>query len=68
MSADRVVGCDVIRKDHLGGNIVVVPKGQGVPDDVELTMRERELVHPALRRSDKRVMRSSGHGFWFEDA
>ena len=47
VSADLVVGCDVIRKDALGRNVVVVPKGQGVPDDIELTDRERGLVQRA---------------------
>jgi hypothetical protein len=65
ISADRVVGCDVIRRDHLGRNVVVVPKGQGVPDDVELTARELEQVRPAPKKGPK-VMRSSGFGFWFE--
>ena len=66
ISAERVVGCDIVRRNHLGQCVVVVPKGMGVPDDVPLTERERGLVQPAPRRSDKRVMRSSGFGFWFE--
>jgi hypothetical protein len=65
ISVDRVVGCDILRRDHLGRRIVVVPKGQGVPDDIELTDRERALVRPAPRKRPP-VMRSSGFGFWFE--
>ncbi len=65
ISAERVVGCDVIRKDHLGRNVVVVPKGAGVPDDVPLTEREQSLVRPAPKY--ERVMRSNGHGFHFTE-
>ena len=65
VSAERVVGCDVIRKDHLGRNVVVIPKGQGVPSDIPLTERELSLVRPAPKL--ERVMRSSGHGFYYAD-
>lgn len=65
ISSERVVGCDVVRTDHLGRNVVVVPKGAGVPDDIPLTERERSLVRPAPKT--RRVMRSSGHGFFYVD-
>ena len=65
ISADRVMGCDIVRKDNLGRNVVVVPKGAGVPDDIALTDRERSLIVPAPPKRPQ-VMRSSGYGFWFE--
>lgn len=64
--SNRLAGCDVLRRDDLGRTVVVVPKGQPVPPDVALTEREEALVYaPAAKR--ERVMRSSGHGFYFED-
>ena len=65
ISSERVVGCDVIRKDHLGRNVVVVPKGAGLPDDIPLTAREQSMVRPTPKT--RRVMRSSGHGFHYVD-
>lgn len=60
ISPERVVGCDVIRKDHLGRNVVVLPKGAGVPDDIPLTEREQSLVRPAPKT--RRVCARAGMG------
>lgn len=32
---------DIVRRNHLGQNVVVVPKGQPIPEDVDATDEER---------------------------
>jgi hypothetical protein len=40
--SDKVAKKDIVRKNHLGQNVVVVPKGQLIPDGLELERGEGE--------------------------
>jgi hypothetical protein len=40
--AGRIAKKDIVRTNHLGQSVVVVPKGQPIPDDLELQKGEYE--------------------------
>lgn len=41
VKTQNIAARDVIRKNHLGQHVLVVPKGQPIPDDLEVTDEER---------------------------
>jgi hypothetical protein len=46
--SDRIAKKDIIRTNHLGQRVVVVPKGQPIPDGLELERGEdQEKKDPA---------------------
>jgi hypothetical protein len=50
----NVAAKDIVRRNHLGQNVLVVPKGQPIPDDLkDVTDEERGVKKKAERYENK---------------
>jgi hypothetical protein len=41
MKSQNLAAKDIVRRNHLGQNVLVVPKGQPIPADLKVTDEER---------------------------
>lgn len=44
---------DIVRRNHLGQNVLVVPKGQPIPDGLDVTDEERGVKKQTERYENK---------------
>ena len=51
--SDRIAKKDILRRNHLGQTVVVVPKGQLIPEGFELEKGEDEAKKDTARLENK---------------
>lgn len=60
MAAKNLAAKDIVRRNHLGQNVLVVPKGQPIPDDLEdVTEAERGTKKKTEKLENKADTRGS---------
>lgn len=53
MSAKNVAAKDIVRTNAIGQHVLVVPKGQPIPDDLDVTDEERGTKKKTERLENK---------------
>jgi len=53
VKSENLAAKDIVRRNHLGQNVLVVPKGQPIPEGLEVTDEERGVKKRTERLENK---------------